>query len=123
MSDTQRVAIVTGAAGGIGRALVGGLLGAGLRVAAVDRAAGGLAELADHARERQQGAKHRDDADRAAPAGLRGATNPLPHCRRVWMSSGAFKFAGAVPAASRADGSGRRASNRGAGGAGADTDL
>src|SRR6266852_2442521 len=56
MSDTQRVAIVTGAAGGIGRALVGGLLGAGLRVAANDRAAGGLAELADHARERQQGA-------------------------------------------------------------------
>ena len=56
MSDTQRVAIVTGAAGGIGRALVGGLLGAGLRVAAVDRAADGLALLADNARERQQGA-------------------------------------------------------------------
>lgn len=56
MSDTQRVAIVTGAAGGIGRALVGGLLGAGLRVAAVDRAADGLAALADSARERQQGA-------------------------------------------------------------------
>ena len=56
MSDTQRVAIVTGAAGGIGRALVGGLLGAGLRVAAVDRAADGLAALADSARERQQSA-------------------------------------------------------------------
>ncbi len=56
MSDTQRTAIVTGAAGGIGRALVGGLLGAGLRVAAVDRAADGLAALADNARERQQGA-------------------------------------------------------------------
>ena len=56
MSETQRVAIVTGAAGGIGRALVGGLLGAGIRVAAVDRTADGLAELADHARERQQGA-------------------------------------------------------------------
>ena len=41
MSDTQRVAIVTGAAGGIGRALVKGLLGAGLRVAAVDLTAGG----------------------------------------------------------------------------------
>ncbi len=56
MSDTTRVAIVTGAAGGIGRALVGGLLGAGLRVAAVDRAADGLALLAENARERQQGA-------------------------------------------------------------------
>jgi NAD(P)-dependent dehydrogenase (short-subunit alcohol dehydrogenase family) len=57
MSDTERVAIVTGAAGGIGRVMVGGLLGAGLRVAAVDRAADGLAALADAARDRQQGAK------------------------------------------------------------------
>jgi NAD(P)-dependent dehydrogenase (short-subunit alcohol dehydrogenase family) len=56
MSNKQRVAIVTGAAGGIGRALVGGLLGAGLRVAAVDRTAEGLAALAESARERQQGA-------------------------------------------------------------------
>jgi len=56
MSDRQRVAVVTGAAGGIGRALVGGLLGVGLRVAAVDRAADGLAALADSALERQQGA-------------------------------------------------------------------
>jgi NAD(P)-dependent dehydrogenase (short-subunit alcohol dehydrogenase family) len=55
MSDKQRVAIVTGAAGGIGRAMVGGLLGAGLRVAAVDRTAEGLAALAEAARERQQG--------------------------------------------------------------------
>jgi len=56
MSDRQRSAIVTGAAGGIGRAMVGGLLGAGLRVAAVDRTAEGLAALAEAARERQQGA-------------------------------------------------------------------
>jgi len=51
MSDSQRVAIVTGAAGGIGRALVGGLLGAGIRVAAVDRTQDGLAALAASARE------------------------------------------------------------------------
>ncbi len=56
MSDAQRTAIVTGAAGGIGRSLVGGLLGAGIRVAAVDRTAQGLAELAQAAQERQQGA-------------------------------------------------------------------
>src|SRR5436305_1365885 len=36
MTDTQRTAIVTGAAGGIGRALVKGLLGAGIRVAALE---------------------------------------------------------------------------------------
>jgi NAD(P)-dependent dehydrogenase (short-subunit alcohol dehydrogenase family) len=45
MSDRERVAIVTGAAGGIGRALVKGLLGGGIRVAAVDRTADGLAAL------------------------------------------------------------------------------
>ena len=39
MSEQQRVAIVTGAAGGIGRELVLGLLGEGLAVAAVDRTA------------------------------------------------------------------------------------
>jgi NAD(P)-dependent dehydrogenase (short-subunit alcohol dehydrogenase family) len=55
MTET-RSAIVTGAAGGIGRALVGGLLGAGTRVAAVDRTADGLAAVAREAAERQQGA-------------------------------------------------------------------
>jgi NAD(P)-dependent dehydrogenase (short-subunit alcohol dehydrogenase family) len=54
MSEAQGVAIVTGAAGGIGRALVGGLLGAGLKVAAVDRTAEGLAELATSAEQGQQ---------------------------------------------------------------------
>jgi NAD(P)-dependent dehydrogenase (short-subunit alcohol dehydrogenase family) len=49
MSDIERVAIVTGAAGGIGRALAKGLLGAGVRVAAVDLTAGGLAALAREA--------------------------------------------------------------------------
>ncbi|HZK91577.1 MAG TPA: SDR family oxidoreductase [Stellaceae bacterium] len=57
MSEQQRVALVTGAAGGIGRSLVGGLLGQGLKVAAVDRTAAGLAELTKAAEERQLGAK------------------------------------------------------------------
>jgi NAD(P)-dependent dehydrogenase (short-subunit alcohol dehydrogenase family) len=54
MSDKQRAAIVTGAAGGIGRAMVRGLLDAKIRVAAVDRTREGLATLEDSARERQQ---------------------------------------------------------------------
>jgi NAD(P)-dependent dehydrogenase (short-subunit alcohol dehydrogenase family) len=56
MSGQQRTAMVTGAAGGIGRELVLGLLGKGLRVAAVDRTSQGLAELAQMAQERQHGA-------------------------------------------------------------------
>jgi NAD(P)-dependent dehydrogenase (short-subunit alcohol dehydrogenase family) len=51
MSDKQKTAIVTGAAGGIGRALVKGLLDAGIRVAAVDRTRDGLGALAAAARE------------------------------------------------------------------------
>ena len=43
MSEQQRVAIVTGAAGGIGRELVLSLLGKEIKVAAVDRTAQGLA--------------------------------------------------------------------------------
>ena len=56
MSEQQRVALVTGAAGGIGRAMVHGLLGQGLAVAAVDRSAEGLAALVEGAAERQQAA-------------------------------------------------------------------
>ena len=56
MSEQQRVAIVTGAAGGIGRELVLGLLGDEIRVAAVDRTNQGLTELAQMAQERQRGA-------------------------------------------------------------------
>jgi NAD(P)-dependent dehydrogenase (short-subunit alcohol dehydrogenase family) len=51
MSDTQRAAIVTGAAGGIGRALVKGLLGVGIRVAAVDRTREGLDAVSVAARQ------------------------------------------------------------------------
>jgi NAD(P)-dependent dehydrogenase (short-subunit alcohol dehydrogenase family) len=46
MSDPKRTAIVTGAAGGIGRALVRGLIGAGYRVAASDVSRDGLGALA-----------------------------------------------------------------------------
>src|SRR5712691_1783304 len=56
MSEQQRLALVTGAAGGIGRELVLGLLGKALKIAAVDRTSQGLAELARAAQERQQGA-------------------------------------------------------------------
>jgi NAD(P)-dependent dehydrogenase (short-subunit alcohol dehydrogenase family) len=56
MSEQQRVAIVTGAAGGIGQEIVLGLLGKGLAVAATDRTAQSLADLARAAQQRQQGA-------------------------------------------------------------------
>ena len=51
MTETQRVAIVTGAAGGIGKAMTVGLLGAGIRVAGVDRDREPLEALAASARE------------------------------------------------------------------------
>ncbi len=54
MTETQRVAIVTGAAGGIGRAIVRGLLGAGIRVAGVDRDREPLEALAASAREQRK---------------------------------------------------------------------
>jgi NAD(P)-dependent dehydrogenase (short-subunit alcohol dehydrogenase family) len=46
MADGKKIAIVTGAASGIGRAMTLGLLGAGVDVAAVDRNEAGLAALA-----------------------------------------------------------------------------
>jgi NAD(P)-dependent dehydrogenase (short-subunit alcohol dehydrogenase family) len=46
--------VVTGAAGGIGRELVLSLLDKGLKVAAADRAAQGLAEPAQAVQERLQ---------------------------------------------------------------------
>jgi NAD(P)-dependent dehydrogenase (short-subunit alcohol dehydrogenase family) len=51
MTEIRRVAIVTGAAGGIGRAMVRGLLAAGVRVAGVDRDRQPLEALAASARE------------------------------------------------------------------------
>jgi NAD(P)-dependent dehydrogenase (short-subunit alcohol dehydrogenase family) len=56
VSDTQRVAIVTGAAGGIGTALTGGLLTAGIRVAGVDRDRDLLTALSTKAHELGQAA-------------------------------------------------------------------
>ena len=56
MTDTQRVAIVTGAAGGIGRAMTQGLLAAGTRVAGVDRDREPLEALAASAREQGKSA-------------------------------------------------------------------
>jgi NAD(P)-dependent dehydrogenase (short-subunit alcohol dehydrogenase family) len=54
MAEIRRVAIVTGAAGGIGRAMVQGLLAAGIRVAGVDRDREPLRALAAsaHAQEK-----------------------------------------------------------------------
>jgi NAD(P)-dependent dehydrogenase (short-subunit alcohol dehydrogenase family) len=54
MAEIRRVAIVTGAAGGIGRAMVQGLLAAGIRVAGVDRDREPLPALAAsaHAQEK-----------------------------------------------------------------------
>ena len=46
MADGRKIAIVTGAASGIGRAMTLGLLSAGVNVAAVDRNEAGLAALA-----------------------------------------------------------------------------
>jgi NAD(P)-dependent dehydrogenase (short-subunit alcohol dehydrogenase family) len=51
MPETQRVAIVTGAAGGIGRAMTRALLAAGIRVGGVDRDREPLEALAASARE------------------------------------------------------------------------
>ena len=56
MTETQRVAIVTGAAGGIGRAMTRALLAAGIQVAGIDRDRGPLEALAASARERGKAA-------------------------------------------------------------------
>jgi NAD(P)-dependent dehydrogenase (short-subunit alcohol dehydrogenase family) len=56
MTENQRVAIVTGAAGGIGRAMVRGLMAADIQVAGVDRDREPLEALAASAREQGKAA-------------------------------------------------------------------
>jgi NAD(P)-dependent dehydrogenase (short-subunit alcohol dehydrogenase family) len=78
MAETQRVAIVTGAAGGIGRAMVRGLLAAGIRVAGVDRDREPLEMLAASAREQGNAAElvtiTADLTDDATPDAITKAT-------------------------------------------------
>jgi len=57
MTEVQRVAIVTGAAGGIGRVMTQALLGEGIRVAAIDRDREPLEALAATAREQRKAAE------------------------------------------------------------------
>ena len=78
MTETPRVAIVTGAAGGIGRAMVRGLLAAGIRVAGVDRDREPLEMLAASAREQGNATElltiATDLTDDAAPDAITKAT-------------------------------------------------
>jgi NAD(P)-dependent dehydrogenase (short-subunit alcohol dehydrogenase family) len=78
MPETGRVAIVTGAAGGIGRAMVRGLLATGIRVAGVDRDREPLEILAASAREQNSAAElltiTADLTDDAAPDAITKAT-------------------------------------------------
>src|ERR1700724_548237 len=57
MTKTERVAIVTGAAGGSGRAMTQALLAAGIQVAGVDRDRGPLEALAASARQQGKAAE------------------------------------------------------------------
>jgi NAD(P)-dependent dehydrogenase (short-subunit alcohol dehydrogenase family) len=78
MTETPRVAIVTGAAGGIGRAMTRALLAAGIRVAGVDRDREPLEMLAASVREQGNAAElltiATDLADDAAPDAITKAT-------------------------------------------------
>jgi NAD(P)-dependent dehydrogenase (short-subunit alcohol dehydrogenase family) len=67
MSERQRVAIVTGAAGGIGRELVVGLLGNEIRVAAVDRTAPGSHRARTSGAAAPAGCQPDDDRGRSCP--------------------------------------------------------
>src|SRR6202035_851835 len=57
MAETKRVAIVTGAAGGIGKAMTRALLAAGIQVVGVDRDREPLEALAGSAREQGKGSE------------------------------------------------------------------
>jgi len=71
MTETQRAAIITGAAGGIGKAMTRALLEAGVRVAAVDRDREALEAVAAGARAREgrRTADNRDRSDRRLRGG------------------------------------------------------
>jgi NAD(P)-dependent dehydrogenase (short-subunit alcohol dehydrogenase family) len=57
MAETKRVAIVTGASGGIGKAMTRALLAAGIQIAGVDRDREPLEALAGSAREQGKGSE------------------------------------------------------------------
>ena len=82
MTKTERVAIVTGAAGGIGRAMTRGLLAAGIQVAGVDHDREPLEALAAMAREQGKTAElltiQRDLSSDSA------ADDHQSHPRPVW---------------------------------------
>jgi len=81
MPETERVAVITGAAGGIGRAMVRGLLAAGLKVSGADRDRGPLEALAASAREQGKAAElltiEADLTDDATVEAITKATHAL----------------------------------------------
>jgi NAD(P)-dependent dehydrogenase (short-subunit alcohol dehydrogenase family) len=85
MPVDKQVAIVTGAASGLGRAMTLGLLTAGIDVAGVDRNADGLAGVAQQAQERQaRGTLHAIGADLADPEAFdRVAADALARFGRI----------------------------------------
>jgi NAD(P)-dependent dehydrogenase (short-subunit alcohol dehydrogenase family) len=85
MTKEGQLAIVTGAASGLGRAMTLGLLTAGIDVAGVDRNADGLADVAAAASERQaRGSLHAICADLADPEAFgRIVATVLGRCGRV----------------------------------------
>jgi NAD(P)-dependent dehydrogenase (short-subunit alcohol dehydrogenase family) len=83
MTGERQVAIVTGAASGIGRAMTLGLLGAGIDVAAVDREPVWLGELEEEADGRElPGSLHSILADLADPSTYAGIVSAVLRARR-----------------------------------------
>jgi NAD(P)-dependent dehydrogenase (short-subunit alcohol dehydrogenase family) len=85
MAKEARVAIITGAASGIGRAMALGLAEAGIDVAAIDREPGWLDELqAAAGQKRAAGAIHPIRADLSDPAAFDTiVASVLDRCRRI----------------------------------------